>query len=280
MSLLRGKSWNLPQDITFDIFSRLSVKIVMRCRCVNKTWCAWLSNPHFISLHLTRASEDNDCSLLFTSITSPGSITKVKDGREISYIHFDYRVHLIESKHDLGIGHFSIPRLNILSFTRAASCNGLICSCHDFRTLILSNPFTRENLTFSGPIIPYEVNNVHVGLGYHRRSKEYKILCFSFGGIDQNSHISHLGVQTLGSGSWRSKGEVPIDMFFQQKKKKEEKKEERNARIFEEEKKEERKVIDHIKELVWNWNRNNSLVRDLFYDDVICKWSSLLRTEV
>ncbi|KAL5727834.1 hypothetical protein ACHQM5_000980 [Ranunculus cassubicifolius] len=215
MSLMHLNSWKLPQDITFDIISRLSVKFVMRCRCVSKTWRAWLSNQHFINLHLIRAARDNDRSLLLTSSSSTSS-TKIKDGQEYPCIEFKFRVHLIESMHDLGMENYSVPRFEVPFHIRAASCNGLLCSLvFSKKTALICNPFTGETLELSSPDVGYEISDMYIGFGYHPRTKEYKILCFAFVHPSKNSFKSLVEVQTLGSNLWRSKGEVPTNLFYQ-----------------------------------------------------------------
>ncbi|KAK9293371.1 hypothetical protein L1049_021363 [Liquidambar formosana] len=42
----------LPNDVIFDILSRLPVKAIIRFRCVSKSWYATITHPSFITTHL------------------------------------------------------------------------------------------------------------------------------------------------------------------------------------------------------------------------------------
>lgn len=46
----------LPEDIIFDVLSRLPVKTLCRFRCVSKTWRALISSPAFASAQASRAA--------------------------------------------------------------------------------------------------------------------------------------------------------------------------------------------------------------------------------
>jgi hypothetical protein len=46
-------SRGLPKDLSMEILSRLPVKSLMRFKCISKSWCALITNPNFITKHLT-----------------------------------------------------------------------------------------------------------------------------------------------------------------------------------------------------------------------------------
>ncbi|AEC06905.1 F-box and associated interaction domains-containing protein [Arabidopsis thaliana] len=48
-------SLQIPIDLIIEIFLRLSVNSIARCRCVSKQWASTLSRPYFTELFLTRS---------------------------------------------------------------------------------------------------------------------------------------------------------------------------------------------------------------------------------
>jgi hypothetical protein len=45
-------SWDLPEDASMEILSRLPVKFLASCKCISKSWYALITNPSFITKHL------------------------------------------------------------------------------------------------------------------------------------------------------------------------------------------------------------------------------------
>ncbi|XP_071678194.1 F-box protein At5g18160-like [Lolium perenne] len=48
---------SLPNEIIFEILSRLPAWSVCRSRCVSKEWCALISDPNFVAVHTSRHVE-------------------------------------------------------------------------------------------------------------------------------------------------------------------------------------------------------------------------------
>ncbi|CDY34486.1 BnaC04g13130D [Brassica napus] len=45
----------IPIDLIIEIFSRLPLKSIARCRCVSKRWASLLRRPHFTELFFTKS---------------------------------------------------------------------------------------------------------------------------------------------------------------------------------------------------------------------------------
>ncbi|KAI8003493.1 putative F-box protein [Camellia lanceoleosa] len=68
----------LPDDVLFDILSRLPVQSLIQYICVCKSWRTMISNPQFIKTHLHRSSNSKSSDsqrLLLSSHDSFRSIT-------------------------------------------------------------------------------------------------------------------------------------------------------------------------------------------------------------
>ncbi|ESW30366.1 hypothetical protein PHAVU_002G147500 [Phaseolus vulgaris] len=56
---------DLPLDIVMEILSWLSVKTLMRLRCVCKTWNSLIFHLAFVNLHLERSSKNTEILIVF-----------------------------------------------------------------------------------------------------------------------------------------------------------------------------------------------------------------------
>ncbi|KAB1224714.1 hypothetical protein CJ030_MR1G017703 [Morella rubra] len=54
---------NLPDDVMLEILTRLSVKSLLRFRCICKSWNSNITNPYFIATHLKKSKD----RLLYTA---------------------------------------------------------------------------------------------------------------------------------------------------------------------------------------------------------------------
>ncbi|EXC19892.1 F-box protein [Morus notabilis] len=57
----------LPWEIIMDILCRLSVKDLLRCRCVSEPWRSLIDDPDFIKLHLNHSKQANSNLATVTS---------------------------------------------------------------------------------------------------------------------------------------------------------------------------------------------------------------------
>uniref|UniRef100_A0A5B6YSI9 F-box domain-containing protein n=1 Tax=Davidia involucrata TaxID=16924 RepID=A0A5B6YSI9_DAVIN len=173
---------NLPRDIIFDILSRLSVKCLLRFRCVSKQWFTLISDPQS---HLKRASR----VLLLPLLACPAASSLDADCGVLERLELP----------------FKRPSLG-LKFS--GSCNGLVCLrfCKD---MFLWNPSTRAYKNLPKPRFVH-YNFLFGGLGYDSSIDDYKVVraavpCHYYitEGIFFESSAIKVEVYTLRSNTWR-----------------------------------------------------------------------------
>ncbi|XP_047339600.1 putative F-box protein At2g02030 [Impatiens glandulifera] len=119
----------LPNEILEEILCRLSVKCLLRFRCVSKSWFAVISSPNFVKLHLNR------------------SVQTKRNLRLIRQNKFDlFREDLIPSLRCSSTGVFDSIPLTFRNYglVPKCSCDGLICMAKRGRIQYISfwNPST------------------------------------------------------------------------------------------------------------------------------------------
>ncbi|KAF9615070.1 hypothetical protein IFM89_021641 [Coptis chinensis] len=172
--------WKFPPDITFNIFSRLPLQTLRRCRRMLKEWRIIISDPHLINTHLIRSSQVEYPDILI--------LTKNK-------FYFVNRVSSIEES----VKGFSLPK-DLKSSIIINTCNGLLCSHRDNKTHVW-NPFTREVMH----IPPSRDTPKVLGFGFDPILNQYKVVAFFI-----SSNNVEVEVFTIGSSSWKKVTEVPF----------------------------------------------------------------------
>lgn len=110
------------EDIITNILSRLPVKSISRFRCVSKTWCKLLNNPHFIKTQLNHALQNNVFSLLVLSLRMGASICD----NNYDIYSVDYDSITSTYRKSVKIGYKFEPNYTT-SFDFWGSSSGLIC---------------------------------------------------------------------------------------------------------------------------------------------------------
>jgi len=125
-----------PNELIVEIFSLLSVKPLMRFKCVNKFFNTIVSDPYFIQMHLKRSKRN----LQLAAMSLPYSTSSVVTFPNISLI-------LEQENSSTTIQYDPYHRLiekNNRLWWVAGSCNGLLCLIdRGIPGLCLWNPVTR-----------------------------------------------------------------------------------------------------------------------------------------
>ncbi|KAM7498406.1 hypothetical protein LguiA_022820 [Lonicera macranthoides] len=206
MSCLESTSMSeLPAHILFDIFSRLPPNTIGHCRCVSKTWCNVLLDPHFVNLHLSKSPS----CLMINEYKGQQSTTlklfEIDDEPDHLRVH---REPAITLQHGVG------EKLYL-----QGSINGLLClwQFDDNDDTYIFNPILREYV-----LLPKQKHvrksqaYVSYGFGFSPITSQYKVVRIFQGNVPCNppselsSYVSECEVYTLGTHTWRSVGHVPF----------------------------------------------------------------------
>ncbi|KAL3821506.1 hypothetical protein ACJIZ3_007411 [Penstemon smallii] len=178
-----GTNENLPEEILFDIFSRLPAKSVGKFRCLSKSWHTQLSTTQFIKSHLSCKPQQKKFIFLtrclqFVIMTLHNNITCSINS-----------VMMVDSYTDLW-----------------GSCNGLVLLGTGAKVMFVFNPITLQQVYIpNSPLAPnkYEFVTVY-GFGYDSNNDDYKIVRLSCkkGLDDEYVLLTFVDVYSLKRGVW------------------------------------------------------------------------------
>ncbi|XP_074375848.1 F-box protein At3g07870-like [Apium graveolens] len=198
---------SLPPGILAYILSRTPVKTIVYSKCVCKKWRSLLSEPYFVDLHLSRSHTclviHQEGSLSKCNIFKLGELEDKPDSFNI------YHDPVMKIKFGLGF-RYSVMHLS-------GTINGLTCIWHYSGSdeTYICNPVTREyTLLPEHKIIRKPLPAVSYGFGFIAARNQYKVVRFYQGGypLNQDLYKSDCEVYTLGTGMWRSLGQVPVGL--------------------------------------------------------------------
>ncbi|XP_050245379.1 F-box/kelch-repeat protein At3g06240-like isoform X8 [Quercus robur] len=190
-------SERLPDDVVFDILSRLAVKSLMRFRWVSKSWNSIITDPIFITKHLnlnkakSLSNNDNNGYLLYSDYDEDGPGPRRKDlGTAVCNSDRTFTE----------ISRFQIPFLwvSIVGF-----CNGMFClNGYVDRVIYLWNPSIKMFKSLSPPLNKSDNDKQILGFAYHSENNDYKILrIVSY--YEESALSTEAQVYTLSTDSWR-----------------------------------------------------------------------------
>ncbi|XP_039040427.1 F-box protein CPR1-like [Hibiscus syriacus] len=161
----------LPTEVIIDIFKRLPVKSVVKCRSVCKSWNSIICDPSFISTHF-------QASLSIPFNNTPFLLIRcLKNGKENYSLHYD----------NYGFDEFKqlqCPAFECVSHSMyLGCCNGLIClgsDSHGDMDFVFWNPSIRKYVSLPQPTIGC-INyvsplNSAFGFGFDSRTNDYKLI--------------------------------------------------------------------------------------------------------
>ncbi|PON77634.1 F-box domain containing protein [Trema orientale] len=216
---------DLPKEVFVIILLKLSVRSIISCKCVCKTWLNLISSPQFFRLHMAQART----SLLFRD--GDYYVAEPEDGRDLDFkycwcetkcnrsyccascnIRMSSKLKCPMRKTRVMLSNQDDQYSNVSfdKYTRLInSCNGLVClaeSSDDGHGAIY-NPTTGEFI-----ILPQTLNNHEnvtlfrvSGLGFNPKNNDYKVIRI----VQWNDGSVEAEVHKVGTNSWKSVGSVP-----------------------------------------------------------------------
>lgn len=159
----------LPEVLVTDILIRLSVKSLVTCKSVCKSWLSIISNPYFIKSHLK-------CAII-ASMHKPALLKIQYPPHNQQHQPLDASTLAMLASYPIHYECLAMPRV-FKSSGVVNSCNGIICLCKHFsrsRAIFLWNPSIRQYKKL--PYHPCDVKVVpfRMGFGYDSRSNDYKV---------------------------------------------------------------------------------------------------------
>ncbi|PIA39456.1 hypothetical protein AQUCO_02600124v1 [Aquilegia coerulea] len=212
-----GISSSLPQEILIEIFLRLPVKSLLRCKCLSKLWFRLIKSHYFVNLHMEHVNQ-NKPSILFTSILDSADIY-------IRLRSLDYEAcnilkrktfELNDEKGVIKTKKFFLPR----KFVIAGSCNGLVCLWDYKDEIVYAICYPRtinvpyDTTKFDG-LPDYGVIWHDLGFGHDPITNTYKVVRVDIPDPD----ITHckVYVYALGKKEWK-RISTPFRLSYSYKK--------------------------------------------------------------
>ena len=187
----KPKQLSFPDDVVYDILTRVPVKSVIRFRCVSKSCNSIITNPIFITTHLDRAkslshNNNNNGYLLYIPRATNSSLRN------------ELCIDVCNSDHTVShVSRFQIPFSLVRIF---GFCNGIICLYSSLNLIIyLWNPSIKKFKICDGTNLTRRRPAVTVGLAYHSQNNDFKILRIQ----RSNGTLYEAEVYTLSTDSWR-----------------------------------------------------------------------------
>ncbi|KAE8686749.1 F-box and associated interaction domains-containing protein [Hibiscus syriacus] len=189
----------LTRRTIYEILARLPIKTIFQCRSVCKRFLCFISDPEFAKLQLLKSQV---CILIKTQPLQNAS-------KRLQLAHVE------SSGSNLQVSKLNLtPKSNLptIDISHMNACNGLLClvgSEKDYNFYVC-NPILGEFITIQPPYKDRQRGSFW-GLGYSTMMDQYKVLQSYHPVVESNNRYVMAEIYTIGTGTWRSIGNAPID---------------------------------------------------------------------
>ncbi|PWA89070.1 F-box associated domain, type 1 [Artemisia annua] len=191
--------YDLPDELNFDILSRLPSKSLLRCRSVCKAWLSLISSEKFTAAHLQKFNQLHPRKLVRRF--------ELLKNRETYSVHLDNKSLTVDPG-TLITFPFKCKDCDINSFGIRGCCNGVVCLSHECilkeDKIILWNPSIRRKLDIHPPNIHLSLIAYYfpaLGFGYDKINDDYKVVKVTY-----NHHVVYapqVEIYTVRTATWR-----------------------------------------------------------------------------
>nr|WRK57765.1 SLF8b protein [Citrus maxima] len=193
------RNGNFPEDVMIEVLSRLSVKSLLRFKCVCSEWCSLFENPSFISKHLRN---DNNDRLFITYMVTD-------DEDDYSYPTDSFCLFPDGTLTDISLVDldFQQPMREFLG----GPFDGIFC-IHGPKNdrLILCNLATKESRTLPKRRVVFprfcSISDTIMGFGLDIMSNDYKLVMIHTLWNEKRQELyefAHVAMYNLRTNSWR-----------------------------------------------------------------------------
>ncbi|KAL8549318.1 hypothetical protein ACS0TY_008241 [Phlomoides rotata] len=190
-----GEIPNLPPEIILEILKRLPVKLLLRFRCVSKSWLYLISSSEFIKTHLDYSTNNPN----FTNHRIVHTISNPRFNLKHSSVHS-----LLFEDAPVA-SDIDYPDKNPhKSVWVVGSCNGVVCIAIDEKDIFLWNPTMRTSKKLPPVDVDMKVGFYYMwGFGYNECDDDYKVVGIFCVFGESGVHESTVMMYSLKSDSWK-----------------------------------------------------------------------------
>lgn len=204
---------SLPEEIVFDILTRLPVKSIYRFKCVCKSWLSTVSTSKFIDSHFDRYRSHP--KLLISIWTSGEALFDGEESRE-SFFIADRQDAELEKKEPLILRHRVTLPVEDVHTSDSLPVTGLSLSICSPDLIVITNPITKGSVAFPRAFPEQDGCRRSVCFGFDPVDGKHKIVESQL--IIKESTFSvermeHRVLAVSDSGNWRSVEEGPIVQY-------------------------------------------------------------------
>ncbi|XP_021819036.1 F-box protein CPR30-like [Prunus avium] len=195
---------NIPQELIFDILSRLESKDLIRYTCVSKAWYALIHNQDFIKAHLQLSIKTNSTrNILFHN-------------RRTNYT-LDFLSLPFDNDEMLGTAtKLGSPMPSKYSWDIVGYANGLVCLRNYMEGgIALWNPSIQKLKKIPEPYAQLPPPELDYGFGYDSTNDDYKLVQIVELANEEDIVVSHqVRVYSLKANSWKRIQDIPSSGYY------------------------------------------------------------------